>query len=40
MALLFGGEEPFMQFLKKDIIGNIQVKLYEIWTSGSEGDMV
>ena len=24
--------------LKEDIIGNIHVKLYEIWTSGSGGD--
>ena len=26
--------------LKEGIIGNIQVKLYEIWTSGSGGDVV
>ena len=26
--------------LKKGIIGNIHVKLYEIWTSGSAGDVV
>ena len=34
-ALLFGGVEPFMQFLKRTSC-NIHVKLYhEIWTSGS-----
>ena len=32
--------EPFMQFLKKGIMGNIHVKLYEIWNSGSGGDVV
>ena len=26
--------------LKEGIMGNIHVKLYEIWTSGSEGDVV
>ena len=26
--------------LKESIMGNIHVKLYEIWTSGSEGDVV
>ena len=26
--------------LKEDIIGNIYVKLFEIWTSGSEGDVI
>ena len=26
--------------LKKGIMGNIQVKLYEIWISGSGGDVV
>ena len=26
--------------LKEGIIGNIHVKLYEIWTSGSGGDAV
>ena len=26
--------------LKEGIIGNIYVKLYEIWTSGSGGDIV
>ena len=25
---------------KEDIMGNIHVKLYEIWTSGSRGDVV
>ena len=39
-ALLFGGANPFLQFGKKSIMGNIHVKLYEIWTSGSEGDVV
>ena len=38
-ALLFGGAEPFMQFSKEGIIGNIRVKLFEIWTNGS-GDVV
>ena len=33
MALLFSGVEPFMQILKEGIMGNIHVKLYEIWTS-------
>ena len=40
MALLFSGEEPFVQFKKDDIMGNIHVKLYEIWISGSGGDVV
>ena len=39
VALLFGAAEPFVQFLKKSIMGNIHVKLYEIWTSGL-GDVV
>ena len=26
--------------LKEGIMGNIHVKLYEIWTKGSEGDVV
>ena len=26
--------------LKGDIMGNIHVKLYGIWTSGSQGDVV
>ena len=38
-ALLFGGADRFMQFSKEGIMGNIYVKLYEIWTSGS-GDAV
>ena len=38
-ALLFVGAEPFMQFSKEGIIGNIRVKLFEIWTNGS-GDVV
>ena len=37
LALLFSGAEPFMYaFLKEGIMGNIHVKLYGIWTSGSE----
>ena len=40
MALLFCGAEPFKHILKEGIIGNIQVKLFEIWTSGSGGDVV
>ena len=40
-ALLFGGAEPFMQFLKEGVImGNIHMKLYDIWTSVSEGYVV
>ena len=38
MALVLSGAEPFMQFLKEHH-GNIHVKLYEIWTSGS-GDVI
>ena len=38
VALLFSGAEPFMP-LKEGIMGNIHVKLYEIWTSGS-GDVI
>ena len=37
-ALLFSGAEPFMQFWKRASWGNIHVKLFEIWTSGS-GDV-
>ena len=33
MALLFGGAEAFMQFWK------MAPWLFEIWTSGSEGDV-
>ena len=39
-ALLFGGTKPYMQFSKEGIMGNIHVKLHEILTSGSEGDVV
>ena len=39
-ALLFGGPKQFMQTLKEGIMGNIRVKLYEIWTSGSGGDVI
>ena len=35
MALLFNGAEPFMQILEVGIMGNIHVKLFEIWSSGS-----
>ena len=38
-VLLFGAAEPFMQFLKDGILGNIHVQLYGIWTSGSKGDV-
>ena len=38
-ALLFSGAEPFVQFLKEGIMGNIHVKLYEIWSSGLGGDI-
>ena len=34
-ALLINRWEPFMQILKEGIMGNIHVKLYDIWTSGS-----
>ena len=29
-----------VRFMQEGIIGNIQVKLFEIWTSGSEEDVV
>ena len=32
--------ETIYAILKEGIIGNIYVKLYEIWTSSSEGDVV
>ena len=32
--------ETIYAILKMGIIGNIHVKLYEIWTSGSGGDVV
>ena len=38
-ALLFSGAEPYA-ILKEDIMGNIHVKLYDIWTSCSGGDVV
>ena len=38
-TLLFCGAEPFVH-LKEDIMGNIHVKLYEMWTRGLEGDVV
>ena len=40
------GSPPFQwsqttyAILKEGIMGNIHVKLYEIWTSGSGGDVV
>ena len=39
-ALLFSGAEPFSAILKEGIIGNIHVKLFEFWTTGSGGDVV
>ena len=30
----------FNTLLKEDIMGNIHVKLYEMWTSGSGGNIV
>ena len=33
-------EQTIYAILKEDIVGNIHVKLYENWTSGSEGDVV
>ena len=32
--------ETIYAILKEEIMGNIHVKLYEIWTSGSGGDAV
>ena len=40
MALLSGGAEPFCAILKEGIMGNIHAKLYEIWTSGSGGNVI
>ena len=39
VAHLYGEAEPFYAILKEGIMGNIHVKLYEIWTSGSGGDV-
>ena len=39
MAILIGRMEPFMQILIEGIMGDIHVKLFKIWTSGS-GDVV
>ena len=39
-ALLLGGAEPFMHFLKEGVMGNNHMKLYDIWTSVSEGYVV
>ena len=39
MALLFDGAESYA-ILKEGIMGNIYVKLYEILTSGSGGDVI
>ena len=39
VALMFGGAKPFVKFLEEGIIGNIPVKLFLIWISGS-GDIV
>ena len=39
MVLLFGGADPYYATLKVGMMGNIHVKLNEIWTSGS-GDVV
>ena len=38
-ALLFSGANIYA-ILKEGIMGNIHVKLYEIWTSCSGGDVV
>ena len=40
VALLFGEAKPFMQFYQEGIMGNNHVELFEIWTSGSGGDVV
>ena len=39
-VLLFSRAEPFFAILKEGIMGYIDVKLYGIWSSGSEGDVV
>ena len=39
-ALLFSGAFHIYAILKEGIMGNIHVKLYKIWTSGSGGDVV
>ena len=31
---------PIYAILKEGIMGNIHVKLYEIWTNGSEGNVI
>ena len=45
--LIWSSGSPFVQWsrtiyalLKEGIMGNIHVKLHEIWTSGSGGDVV
>ena len=38
-SLVFSRAKTFMQFLD-GIVGNILVKLFYIWTSGSGGDVV
>ena len=35
-----GPSVPIYAILKEGIMGNIHLKLYEIWTSGSGGDVV
>ena len=39
IAILIGRMEPFMQILVEGIMGDIHVKLFKMWTSGS-GDVV
>ena len=36
----FGWNGTICAILKEGIMGNIHVKLYEIWTSGSGGDVI
>ena len=38
-ALLFWWSKTIHAILKEGIMGNIHVNLYEIWTSGSDGDV-
>ena len=38
MALLFGGAEPCMQFLKEGIMRNIDMKFYERISDGGNGN--
>ena len=39
-VLQFGGAKNIIAILRESSMGNIHVKLYGIWTSGSEGNVV